>query len=111
MSDKKQNLVCCPIGGEPQLFSDYTPQGNNIILSDLPVYTIGTGPKVIVVAHDIYGFDGGRTKLICDQLANEGYRIYLPDFYRGKMLDPYDKATTTQVLAEFVQKYSMNKIH
>ena len=58
--------ICCPIGGEPELFTDYTPKGKNFSIGDLKVYTIGTGKNIIIVAHDIYGFEGGRTKLICD---------------------------------------------
>ena len=32
----------------------------------MDVYHIGTGNKILIIAHDIFGFSGGRTKLICD---------------------------------------------
>lgn len=57
---------CCPIGGEPNLFTDYKPKGENFKIKDMDVYTTGKGDKVVIVAHDIFGFEGGRTKLVCD---------------------------------------------
>ena len=74
---------CCPIGSEPALITDYKPLGTEIEIDGLPVYTNGAGENVIIVFYDIYGYNGGRTKLICDQLAEAGFCVYLPDVYRG----------------------------
>lgn len=49
----------------------------------MKVYKTGKGKNVLIVAHDIFGLDGGRTKSVCDDLAIEGVTVYLPDFFRG----------------------------
>ncbi len=38
----------------------------------------------MVVAYDIYGFTGNRTRAICDELAQAGHLVVLPDFFRGE---------------------------
>lgn len=62
----QSNCGCCPIGSEPALASTYKPKGKVETFGDLPVYTIGKGEKAVIVAYDIYGFDSGRTRLVCD---------------------------------------------
>ncbi len=79
----KQNPPCCPIGSEAKLEASYTPHGTTENLGDLPVYTVGQGEKAIVVIPDIFGPDGGRTKLICDQLADAGFFVVCPDLFKG----------------------------
>ena len=32
---------------------------------------------------------GGRTRQMCDFLADSGYLVILPDFYRGEMRNPF----------------------
>jgi len=39
--------------------------------------------SAVVVAYDIYGFDAGRSKLVCDVLAAAGHVAVLPDFFSG----------------------------
>lgn len=57
----------------------------------LPVYEVGEGDKAIIAVYDIFGFtENKRTRLVCDQMAKAGYRVILPDFFRG-----------TDVLKEF----------
>ena len=73
---------CCPQGSEPALVSNYVPRGVIETVDDMPIYTIGQGEKAIIVIHDIFGVDSGRTKLICDQLADLGYFVILPDFFK-----------------------------
>lgn len=67
----------------PFLRADYDPKGEEIKIGDMDAYVIGSGEKAIVVAYDVHGFNGGRTRSVCDQLANEGYLVVLPDFFRG----------------------------
>ena len=39
----------------------------------------------LVVAYDIFGFDGqSRIRSVCDRLAEAGFFVILPDFYRGQ---------------------------
>jgi len=73
---------CCPSGSEPDFQTNYTPKGQIENLDGLPIYTIGQGEKAIIFAYDIYGFDSGRTKQMCDELAEAGYFVILPDFFR-----------------------------
>lgn len=51
---------------------------------------MGSGDNVLIMIHDIFGFDSGRTKLICDELSLLGITVYQPDFYRGEFFDPFD---------------------
>ncbi len=99
---KKPDCKCCPIGSEPALFSDYVPTGEELMLGDMKVYTKGDSPNGMIIIHDVYGYNGGRTKLICDQLADLGYRVYLPDFYRGETIE-------TLGLQPLVQKFTWDK--
>lgn len=39
-----------------------------------------------MVLHDIFGFGGGRTWAICDELARHGFHVALPDVYEGTNL-------------------------
>merc|ERR1712200_261596 len=44
--------------------------------------------KCIIWCYDVFGFKGGRTRQMCDFLAENGYLVIMPDFYRGDMCDP-----------------------
>lgn len=75
---------CCPAGSEPQLDTTYKGKGQDITYQDLPLYVVGTGhTKAVLVNYDIFGPNGGRTKQVCDQLADEGYLVVMPDYYHG----------------------------
>ena len=39
---------------------------------DLPIYVVGSGSKGIIWNYDIFGFDSGRTKQLCDIVADAG---------------------------------------
>jgi len=86
--------ACCDAGlpakavGEPvgKVIDLATPGGK-----DLPCYVVGEGEKAIIAVYDIFGFtENKRTRLVCDEMAEAGYSVILPDFYRG-----------SDVLAEF----------
>ena len=88
--------ACCD-GGLPWKSHGSEPGGKVIELESfagkpaLPCYEIGEGDKAVIAVYDIFGFtENKRTRLVCDQIANAGYRVILPDFYRG-----------TDVLKEF----------
>ena len=88
--------ACCD-GGLPCRSHGSEPGGKVIELESfagkpaLPCYEIGEGDKAVIAVYDIFGFtENKRTRLVCDQIANAGYRVILPDFYRG-----------TDVLKEF----------
>jgi hypothetical protein len=45
--------------------------GELVDLDGVPCYVVGQGGKALIVAHDIFGMDSGRTKAICDRLSSE----------------------------------------
>ena len=62
---------CCPgqsHGFMPQS-ADYQPMGSMESFDGLPVYVSGSGTKVIVLIHDIFGLHTGRHKQIADEYA------------------------------------------
>jgi len=81
MVDK--NTACCPPDSLGGLKTDYKPRGVIQNFDGLSVYTVGQGEKAIIVIHDLLGVDSGRTKEICDQFADAGYLIVMPDFFEG----------------------------
>jgi len=85
--------ACCEGGVPPcgDASKDQMPRGELITLGgDLPCYEVGQGEKAIIVVYDIFGFKNNRTKKVCDMISDHGYRVILPDFFRG-----------TDVLEEF----------
>ena len=58
--------------------------GEMVDVQGIPCYVVGTGEKTLLVAHDIFGVDSGRTKLICDRLSSElNLLVCLPAFFDG----------------------------
>ena len=47
------------------------------------------------------GFDGGRTREMCDFLSHHGYTLILPDYFRGGSVDFTN--TTIEEATEFVK--------
>ena len=82
---KDDSTPCCPPGSEPYRPSaaDYKPKGDVIELDkDLKCYVSGEGKKAVVHCYDVYGFEGGRSKEITDQIGAENYLAIMPDFFR-----------------------------
>lgn len=98
MSEEKS---CCPIGSEKALSTDYKPMGEMIqVGGDLPTYAVGKGSKAIVVIPDIFGFASGRTRLIADQLAHEGYRVLMPRLMPNEAGDGGDGYSSSADLSD-----------
>jgi len=73
--------ACCTL---PPVESNYEPKGQEITLGDgQKVYEIGTGNRVLICVYDIFGFHP-VTKQVCDRLSAAGFRLVMPDFWRGK---------------------------
>jgi len=65
--------------------SVYEQQGQVINLgSYLNIYTVGEGPDTVIWNYNIEGFNGGRTRERCDQLASKGFKVIMPDYYHGE---------------------------
>jgi len=66
-------MSCCPPESLGQLGEeDYKPRGSITNRGDLPIYVVGSGSKAIIWNYDIFGFDSGRTKQLCDIVADAG---------------------------------------
>eukprot|EP00127_Corallochytrium_limacisporum_P000055 Clim_evm34s2 gene=Clim_evmTU34s2 len=96
---------CCPVGSEPARAANYTPLGKEIDVDGVPCYVIGTGTAGILLNADVYGWKGGRTRLICDQLADAGFNVILPDYYRGNDCVTANADVGSDGFVPWVQKY------
>jgi len=83
-------MPCCP-GATPSdptapPFPGYAWKNKGVeeTIDDMAVYRVGVSSKCIIWCYDIYGFHGGRTRELCDKLADCGYMVILPDFFRGE---------------------------
>jgi len=79
---------CCPDNSHDSQtpYDNYYWHSKGVVekVGDMDVYRSGSGDKCIIWCYDIYGFNGGRTRQLCDQLADSGYLVILPDFFRGE---------------------------
>eukprot|EP00470_Lotharella_oceanica_P007825 CAMPEP_0170185182 /NCGR_PEP_ID=MMETSP0040_2-20121228/35851_1 /TAXON_ID=641309 /ORGANISM="Lotharella oceanica, Strain CCMP622" /LENGTH=253 /DNA_ID=CAMNT_0010431503 /DNA_START=18 /DNA_END=779 /DNA_ORIENTATION=+ len=98
-------MSCCPpsrCGLAPP--SDYKAKGKEIKLGDLSCYEIGEAKKgAVVVIADIFGLASGRHKGICDELAEKGYYVIMPDLYHGDKCEFADLGT--EKLPAFLKKW------
>ena len=84
------NPICCPEGSLPAkpATSDMKSKISEFFIDDLPVYLTGLESmrdgRAIICIYDIYGFKGGRIREICDEIADDGYLVILPDVFRGE---------------------------
>ncbi|KAI9491664.1 dienelactone hydrolase [Zychaea mexicana] len=103
--------ACCTI---PPVDSDYQPVGTveNVGDIQLPTYVVGPkdAKKALLVIYDVFGFHN-NTKQFCDVLAkNCGYKVVMPDFFRGKPLVPEDMGDVDRVMAWIGKVGSMEVI-
>merc|ERR1711977_664968 len=95
---KSMTTKACCEGGVPDTKASAEGLCGKLVELESPVtgktltcYEVGQeGDKAVIAAYDIFGFSVARTKEVCDEIARAGYRVILPDFYRG-----------TDVLKEF----------
>jgi len=78
---------------------DYIEMGEVVDLNGIEVYVVGNGTNAIIWNYDIFGFDSGRSRQLCDIFAEEGFTVIMPDYYRGTFQDPSKPGTT-----EFIKK-------
>jgi len=77
----------CPI--RKMEIDNYEPQGRNVVYGNISFYeTLDQTPRrLLIAAYDIFG-DTKNSRKFVDLLAEAyGFRIVLPDFYRG---EPWD---------------------
>jgi len=76
-------------------------------VDDLQIYQVGSGDKGIVVAEEVFGIDSGRLKHICDLLANAGFNVVMPDFFRGDNMP--DNGDFTR-FGDWIKKFPWSKV-
>ena len=82
-------MSCCPPESLGRLGAlNYQPKGKVIQESDLDIYVVGSGAKCVIWNYDIHGFNSGRTKQLADLLAESGFLVVMPDYFRGTWQDP-----------------------
>eukprot|EP00188_Purpureofilum_apyrenoidigerum_P005812 Plantae.Rhodophyta-Purpureofilum_apyrenoidigerum.ctg8001.p1 GENE.Plantae.Rhodophyta-Purpureofilum_apyrenoidigerum.ctg8001~~Plantae.Rhodophyta-Purpureofilum_apyrenoidigerum.ctg8001.p1 ORF type:complete len:264 (+),score=37.27 Plantae.Rhodophyta-Purpureofilum_apyrenoidigerum.ctg8001:158-949(+) len=80
---------CCPPGSWSALEPEDGDFSGKIetINDDMKCYVVGpkdgSSDKGILFLTDIFDYVGGRNKGIAEQLASEGYTIFIPDLSRG----------------------------
>ena len=93
---------CCPTTAWGELKNpNYKEKGTIVKVDDMEIYHVGSGSKCIIWNYTIFGFKGGRTRQMCDFMAEAGYLVILPDYYRGQMCDPSKEGYG--VLNKFIQ--------
>jgi dienelactone hydrolase len=100
---------CCPVGSLPSLTpsEEYVTKGEVILLGDLPAYVVGSrsASHAVIVGYDIYGFNGGRIRNICDEIASHGYLVVLPDYFRGDCWTQLREQTEQDDKMPFIKRY------
>ncbi len=75
-------MSCCPSGSWGHLAPDAEYKEKGVVETlerNLPVYRVGVAKsgRCIVWNYDIHGFHGGRTRQLCDWIAEKGNISYL----------------------------------
>jgi len=82
-------MACCPPGSEPVSPQKYTAKGTEFKLNNEQlVYHSGSGTKGIIVGYEPFGFNGGRFRQICDEIAAAGFNVLMPAFFGDEHIDP-----------------------
>lgn len=110
-----KNMSCCPEGSWGALIETapdaYVAKGRVERRGDIDLYVVGAadGGKCVIWNYDIFGFNGGRTKLLCDIIAQNGFLVVMPDYYRaGRFQDPTQPGTV-EFLKEHTQWSKLRK--
>lgn len=88
--NQKKMSGCCPTNSWGKLNNpDYKPKGvvEKVAATNIDLYRVGKSEKCIIWNYDVFGFDGGRTRQMADFVADHGYMVIVPDYYRGAICD------------------------
>lgn len=87
--------------------------GELIDIDGMRVYASGnpaTAVRAIIVASDIWGFEAGRHRQVCDVLAIRlNAVVYLPDFFHGDPCTP-EKAPGTPAFGTWARQWQPGKV-
>lgn len=105
-SEKK--VVCCPEGSAGALGTCTEGTGKETKIEGLTVYEVGSGDRVIIIVHDVYGLQAGHGKANADRFAKAGFKVYYPDLCHGEPFPEDGKFDHTFV--EWCKKFPYSKI-
>lgn len=76
---------CCPPGslGEAAAQNEGRRGVEKATEKGLDYYEVGEGSDVIVLMTDVFGWKSGRHRIICDDLAEAGFHVFMPDYFHG----------------------------
>jgi dienelactone hydrolase len=97
---------CCPQGSWEQLKVDYKAKGEDIVYEGVPIYTSGSGDKVIVIFSDIFGAKSGRHRNIADHFASLGFNVFLPEL----AITPYDGVIDLPAIMKCISAQSLDQM-
>ena len=62
-----------------------TPTGTEIKVGGVDAYAVGPedAARVIIIGADIFGWKFVNTRLLADEYASKGFRVFIPDLFSG----------------------------
>lgn len=86
-------MSCCPPGSAPYLAAEHTDEGKVGEIDGVSYYQVGSGEAGLLFLPDIWGWNGGRTRALCDNFAKKGMSVWVP-----KTLPPFEGGTDGDAL-------------
>jgi dienelactone hydrolase len=81
-------VSCCPPGAAPYLAADHADEGVIGQVDSVSYYQVGSGEAGVLLCPDVWGWNGGRTRAIADDLSKLGLSVWVP-----KVLKAYQGGT------------------
>lgn len=79
---------CCPPAAAGYLASDHDDAGSVRSIDGISFYQVGSGSNGLLFIPDIWGWNGGRTRALADDLAAKGLSVWVP-----RVLPPFEEGT------------------
>ena len=92
----QEGKACCPPGSEPYLQSEYAATGSieSVPYGDGATLEMYCPPRqkegltsAVIVAPDVWGWNGGRTRAIADSIAAKGHIVVVPKLLATPAMD------------------------
>ena len=113
---KRVPVSCCPPGSLPPLSAlsagEAPACGVEKVIGGLTTYVTGGSSKArcVIVATDIWGFQAGRHRQVCDILAESlGCTVLMPDLFHGDACTP-EKGPGTDKFKPWAQQWTASKV-
>ena len=63
--------------------SAHVSRGHDVVIAGVNSYSVGDSSTVVMIATDVFGYKFTKTREIADAYAAAGYRVLIPDVFRG----------------------------